>query len=84
MTPTPTINLPHLQAELRGGDPGLPSRAGMTGELRNRVITPFGADFATADVEFLRDGDPLGRQSQAWVRFPAGWRVVSAHRSMLA
>lgn len=50
--------------------------------LRNLVITTFGEDFATADVEFLRDGDPVGRQSQTWVRFPEGWRVVSAHVSM--
>lgn len=55
----------------------------MPRELRNLVITAFGEDFATADVEFLRDGDPLGRQSQTWVRFPQGWRVVSAHVSML-
>jgi len=24
-----------------------------------------------------------GRQSQAWVRFPEGWRIVSAHVSVL-
>jgi 1-carboxybiuret hydrolase subunit AtzH-like protein len=55
----------------------------MPRSLRNLVITSFGEDFATADVEFLRDGDPIGRQSQTWVRFPGGWRVVSAHVSML-
>lgn len=58
--------------------------ANMPRQLRNLVITTYGENFATADVEFLRDGDPLGRQSQTWVRFPAGWRVVSAHVSMLA
>lgn len=57
--------------------------ANMPRALRNLVITTFGEHFATADVEFLRDGDPLGRQSQTWVRFDAGWRVVSAHVSML-
>jgi len=25
-----------------------------------------------------------GRQSQSWVRMPQGWKVVSAHVSMLA
>jgi len=48
------------------------------------VITSFGRDFATANVEFQRVGAPApGRQSQSWVRFPDGWRVVSAHISML-
>ena len=51
----------------------------------NTVITTFGRDFATANTEFQRAGAPkLGRQSQSWVRFPEGWRVVSAHISMLA
>lgn len=48
------------------------------------VITTFGSDFATAQAEFLREGAPSpGRQTQAWARFPEGWRVVSAHISML-
>ncbi|WP_157218381.1 oxalurate catabolism protein HpxZ [Flavisphingomonas formosensis] len=48
------------------------------------VITSFGTDFATAHAEFQRDGAPApGRQTQSWVRFPEGWRVVSAHISML-
>jgi hypothetical protein len=48
------------------------------------VITTFGRDFATANAEFQRSGGaPPGRQSQTWVRLPEGWRVVSAHVSML-
>ena len=27
--------------------------------------------------------DWIGRQSQAWVRFPAGWKVISAHASWI-
>jgi hypothetical protein len=51
----------------------------------NTVITTFGTNFATASTEFQRVGAPKpGRQSQSWVRFPEGWRVVSAHISMLA
>lgn len=57
--------------------------ANMPRSLRKLVITTYGEDFATADVEFLREGDPVGRQSQTWVRFARGWRVVSAHVSML-
>lgn len=49
--------------------------------LRNTVIVTFGEDFATANTEFLRDGQPIGRQSQVWVRMPQGWRVVAAHVS---
>ena len=55
----------------------------MARSLRNRVVTTFGKQFATVDVEFIRDGQPVGRQSQTWVRFGVGWRVVSAHVSML-
>lgn len=53
-------------------------------EVFNTVLTSFGHDFATANTEFQRVGAPRpGRQSQSWVRFPEGWRVVSAHISML-
>jgi hypothetical protein len=52
--------------------------------LLHTIITTFGADFATANTEFLRVGDPRpGRQSQTWVRTEAGWRVVCAHISFL-
>lgn len=48
------------------------------------VITTFGRDFATANAEFQREGGVKpGRQSQSWARFPEGWRVVSAHVSLL-
>ncbi|MBC2666112.1 oxalurate catabolism protein HpxZ [Novosphingobium flavum] len=48
------------------------------------VITTFGSDFATANAEFQRVGGAVpGRQSQTWARFGDGWRVVSAHVSML-
>lgn len=48
-------------------------------------ITAHGADVATVTCEFRNGDDPTtGRQSQTWVRTPAGWRVVSAHVSMLA
>lgn len=45
---------------------------------------PAGAPaFATADAEFFREGtDRRGRQTQSWVRFPDGWKVVSAHVSL--
>jgi ribosomal protein S6 len=53
--------------------------------LEHTIITTFGSDFAVANTEYvlLRDGR-RGRQSQSWVRFPEGWKVVAAHVSMLA
>jgi hypothetical protein len=52
--------------------------------LRTRITT-YGRDFATANIEFRREGQPrIGRQSQTWVRFPQGWRVVAAHVSLMA
>ena len=48
------------------------------------VITTYGHDFATANVEFQRAGGTRsGRQSQTWLRTPGGWRVVAAHVSLL-
>ena len=59
--------------------------AGLQRELLKTVITTYGRDFATANVEFRRHGSALaGRQSQTWMRTPDGWRVVSAHVSLLA
>ncbi len=58
--------------------------AGLARTLQNTVITTFGRDFATANTEFRRDSTPrIGRQSQSWVRFPEGWRVVAAHVSLM-
>ncbi len=58
---------------------------GLARTLAATVITTFGRDFATAMTEFRREGNAAtGRQSQTWVRFAAGWRVVAAHVSFLA
>ena len=59
--------------------------AGLARDLERTLITTFGRDFATAMTEFRRGGSAsVGRQSQTWVRFPEGWRVVAAHVSLLA
>jgi Protein of unknown function (DUF3225) len=50
--------------------------------LQNTVITTYGYHSATANTEFERNGK-TGRQSQTWIKFPEGWRVVSAHVSLL-
>jgi hypothetical protein len=58
---------------------------GLMRRLERTVITTYGRDFATANTMFRRESAPgkLGRQSQTWVRFPEGWRVVSAHVSVV-
>jgi hypothetical protein len=56
--------------------------AGLARSLKNTVITTYGHNFATANTEFERNGK-TGRQSQTWMKLSEGWRVVSAHVSLL-
>jgi hypothetical protein len=52
--------------------------------LRNTRVTTFGRDFATANTEYIPHGsDKIGRQSQTWVRTNKGWKIVSAHVSLI-
>ncbi len=71
----------HGYAEIQAFRAARPSQ-GLERDLVRTVITTYGRDFATANTTFRR-GDRIGRQSQTWVRQPEGWRVVSAHVSML-
>lgn len=64
----------------RGRAGGSPAR-----RLLATVVTTYGKDFATTNIEFQRDGETrVGRQSQSWVRLPDGWRIVAAHVSLEA
>jgi hypothetical protein len=55
-----------------------------TRSLHDVRITAFGPDMAVAMCEFKRsDTDLHGFQTQTWVRLPEGWRIVSAHVSMV-
>ena len=58
---------------------------GLGRRIVRQVIQTFGRDFATASVQFEREGRPgwVGRQQQTWVRTAAGWRVVAAHVSFM-
>lgn len=49
-------------------------------------ITTFGTDFAATHLEYERIGTGLiGRETKIMARLPGlGWRVVSAHVSLLA
>ncbi len=60
------------------------SRGGSPQRKLGRVaIATYGDALATANAEFFREGSTKrGRQSQTWVKFPDGWKVVSAHVSL--
>lgn len=62
------------------------SPVGVMRTIERTVITSYGDSFATANTLFRRDSMPgkIGRQSQTWVKFPEGWRVVCAHVSAIA
>ena len=58
---------------------------GLAREILRTQITTYGERFATTHVEFMREGSTrAGRQTQTWMKTAEGWRVVSAHVSLLA
>ena len=60
------------------------ARAAEARSLEQTVVTAYGNDAATADTLFTRtQSGRRGRQSQTWIRFDEGWRIVSAHVSWL-
>jgi hypothetical protein len=61
------------------------SPVGVMREIYRTVITTYGDSFATANTLYRRESIPgkIGRQSQTWVKFAEGWRVVAAHVSMI-
>jgi hypothetical protein len=70
-------------AQIQAFRAGRPAQ-GLQRRLLKTVITTYGRDFATSNVEFQREGSSrTGRQSQTWLRTETGWRVVSAHVSLL-
>lgn len=66
------------QRRWRRAQPALPTGR----RLHDTRIAAFGADLAVVTTFFAYPGRAVvGRQSQTWVRLPAGWRIVSAHVS---
>ena len=62
------------------------SPANLARKVKRLDVATFGRDFGSITLEFERtvSGKMVsGRQSQVWVRFPEGWRIVSAHVSVL-
>jgi len=71
--------------ELNAFRKGRPA-ANLARAIKRLDIVSFGLDFASITLEFERSsaaGTVRGRQSQVWVRFPEGWRIVQAHVSLL-
>lgn len=63
-------------------------RARRTGPFRRSLmritITTYGRNFATANTEYKREGhDRPGRETKTLLRTAQGWRIVSAHVSLL-
>jgi len=53
-------------------------------QLHGTVIATFGRDAASVSTEFRApDTSLIGRQTQTWIRFDEGWRIVAAHVSMV-
>lgn len=68
----------HAHRVARPPGPGIKER-----RIRLEILT-LGRDLATVHLEFkVRGRDLVGRQSQTWVRFPAGWKVIAAHVSTM-
>jgi hypothetical protein len=91
----PAVNLPHVVAQVRAeldryeaaltsNDIPVLVEQFWASDATIRITT-FGEDVGVATVEFTRDSTGRqGRQSQTWVRFADGWRVVHAHVSLLS
>ncbi|QAY95534.1 DUF3225 domain-containing protein [Methylovirgula ligni] len=58
--------------------------AGLQRNLERYEITTYGDNIAVANAIFSRENvNKIGRQSQTWIKFGDGWRVVSAHVSLV-
>jgi ketosteroid isomerase-like protein len=62
------------------------SPIGLDRQISNVKIATFGDDCGIVTLEFSRGqsaGIPKGRQGQVWRKFPDGWKIVSAHVSLI-
>ena len=58
---------------------------GLARDILRTHVTSYGDSFATTHIEFRRVGsERIGRQTQTWMKTADGWRVVSAHVSLMA
>jgi ketosteroid isomerase-like protein len=62
------------------------SPIGLDRQISNVKIVTFGDDCGIVTLEFSRGqsgGTPKGRQGQVWRKFADGWKIVSAHVSLM-
>ena len=61
------------------------SPVGLMRKTTKTVISSYGRDTAVASTLFYRESAPgkVGRQMQTWVRFAEGWKIVTAHVSII-
>ena len=83
----PTTNRYGVGEVLYGIDAIRAFRIGRGGSPQRKLgtvsIAVYGTNIATADAEFFRENSAArGRQTQTWVKFADGWKVVSAHVSL--
>jgi hypothetical protein len=79
-----TENL-HGADEIRAFRRGRP-KINLDREIRRLDITAFGDSAGIVNLEFMRPMNGVeshGRQTQFWFRFTQGWRIASAHVSLL-
>lgn len=59
--------------------------AGLDRAVQRSEVTTFGRGMATSMTLFTRvdESGRIGRQSQTWIRFSSGWKVVAAHVSII-
>ncbi len=64
----------------RASAPAIPASR----RLRGTQIVAFGRDTASVCTEFVsNETAAIGRQTQMWVRFDDGWKIVAAHVSLV-
>jgi hypothetical protein len=79
-----TENL-HGADEIRAFRKGRP-KINLDRQILRLDIMSFGQSAGIVNLEFMRPMDGVerhGRQTQFWFRFEEGWRIVSAHVSLL-
>jgi hypothetical protein len=75
----------HGADEIRAFRQGRP-KINLDRTISRLEIMSFGDTAGIINVEFIRPMDGVerhGRQTQFWARLPEGWRIVSAHVSLL-
>jgi hypothetical protein len=75
----------HGSEEIRAFRRGRP-KINLDRDIARLDIVAFGDTAGIVNLEFVRPMDGAerhGRQTQFWFRFPEGWRIASAHVSLL-